>query len=213
MIKQSVPFFSNTPDNTHCFQAALKMMLKYWYPNEDYSFEELDRITAKAPGMWTWPMAGVLWMKRKGLDIVVYEPFDYERFSEDGANYLEEEYGKEVADEQVKHCIMADEMERSRLYTQEMTLIKEIPTYQTIQNFIDDNFLVGVNVNAYALDNEPGYAGHFVVVTGYDEKHFFLNNPGLPPIENQKVLFDQFEKAWAYPNDNAKGLIAVRKIS
>lgn len=45
MIIQNVPFYSNTPDDTHCFQAVLKMVLKYFQPEKYYSFEQLDKLS------------------------------------------------------------------------------------------------------------------------------------------------------------------------
>ena len=49
MIIRNVPFFPNTADNTHCLQAVLKMILKYFEPQKDYSFEELNILSDKAP--------------------------------------------------------------------------------------------------------------------------------------------------------------------
>ena len=69
MIDYDVQFFSNTSDGTHCFQAALKMILKYFLPNEEYPFGLLDEKTAKVNGLWTWLMAGLLWLKEKGFKI------------------------------------------------------------------------------------------------------------------------------------------------
>lgn len=63
-INLEIPFFSNTPDNTHCYQAAIKMLAKYFWPQENYTWDELDKITVKVKGFWTWPMAGILWLPK-----------------------------------------------------------------------------------------------------------------------------------------------------
>jgi hypothetical protein len=52
---QAVPFFANTPDDTHCFQAVIRGILKYFLPDRKFSWEELDRMSAQKPGMATWP--------------------------------------------------------------------------------------------------------------------------------------------------------------
>jgi len=52
-MKTEVPFYPNTEDNTHCLQACLKMVLKYFIQEKEYSYEDLDRVTAKVPGLWT----------------------------------------------------------------------------------------------------------------------------------------------------------------
>ena len=41
---KKIPFYPN-PDNTHCFQAVIKMILKYYFPKEEYSWKELEKLT------------------------------------------------------------------------------------------------------------------------------------------------------------------------
>ncbi len=104
-----VPFFPNTPDNTHCFQAAIRGMAKYFWPKEEYSWNELDRITCKVSGLWTWPSAGLLWFKEKGAKVKIIEPFDYLNFIDKGGAYLTEEYGREVAEVQINNSDIKQE--------------------------------------------------------------------------------------------------------
>ena len=54
-MNKIVPFYTNTSDDTHCYQAGLKMILKYFIPDKDFSWEELDKFTAKVEDLWTWP--------------------------------------------------------------------------------------------------------------------------------------------------------------
>ena len=46
----SVPFYSNTKDNTHCFQAVIKMIAETYWPDKSYSWDELDVLTQKKEG-------------------------------------------------------------------------------------------------------------------------------------------------------------------
>ena len=71
-----VPFYSNTPDEMHCYQASLRMILNYFLPEKDYSWEELEKITAKVEGLWTWQYAGTLWMQKQGFEIKNIDPMD-----------------------------------------------------------------------------------------------------------------------------------------
>lgn len=84
LVNLDIPFFGNTSDNTHCFQAALKMVLKYFLSNEEFSWEELDRATATVKDRWTWPYAGLMWMQEKGFEVVNIDMFDNKRFAEEG---------------------------------------------------------------------------------------------------------------------------------
>lgn len=209
-IDNQVTFYSNTSDGTHCFQAALRMVLKYFYPSEEYSWGELDKITAKPPGLWTWPMAGVIWLKGKGFKIKVIEPFDYEEFAKRGGSYLIDEYGEKVGSEQIKHSDVDQERKLAKEYVDKVDIQRTIATVDDIKNLLNEDYLVGCNLNAKKLNNQPGYVGHFVIVKGFDERNLILHDPGLPPMENRVVDFDTFEKAWAYPEAKVKNLMAFK---
>ena len=105
-----VPFYSNTPDDTHCFQAAMRMVLKYFWPNRDFSWKELEKITAKIEGLWTWPMAGLLWMEEHGFDVFDIEMFDYRQFVKKGGQYLMDTFGRDIGEEQIKQSYLPQEV-------------------------------------------------------------------------------------------------------
>ena len=91
----SVPFYSNTKDNTHCFQAVIKMIAKTYWPDENYSWDELDVLTQKKVGIWTWPMAGYIWLASKNIRIESMSIFEYQSFHEEGYDYFLKNFGKD----------------------------------------------------------------------------------------------------------------------
>ncbi len=42
----NIPYYKN-PDENNCYQAALKIVLKHFLPLKEFSWEELDQLTAK----------------------------------------------------------------------------------------------------------------------------------------------------------------------
>lgn len=208
---KEIPFYANTPDDTHCFQASLRMILKYFYPSENYSWEELDKITAKVEGLWTWPTAGLIWLQEKGLEIKNIEPFDYSKFVQLREKYLLKQYGEEVGNEQIKHSDINQEVELAKKFVEVVDVEQRVPGIDDIKRLLLENYVVIVNVNSVALDNRKGYAGHFVVIKGFDGEGFVINDPGSPGIENRNVDFELFEKAWSYPNEKSKNIMAFRK--
>jgi len=126
-MQKEVPFYSNTPDNTHCFQAALKMIIGYFWPDENYSWQELDKHTAKVEGLWTWQMAGLIWLKEKGLEVKNIESFDYSKFIELGGQYLIEEYGEGVGKSQIEHSNISQELEIAKKFIQLIETKKKFP--------------------------------------------------------------------------------------
>lgn len=208
MVDYDVPFYSNTADDTHCFQAAIRMILKYFEPKKECSWKELEEHTAKAEGLWTWTMAGLLWLKQDGFEVINIEPFDYLRFSEEGGKYLIELWGKDVGEAQLKHSDIPQELIFAKQFAQFSE--QRIPAIEEIKKFLTDGYLVICNVNSRALNGEVGYVGHFVVLKGFDESSFIIHDPGLPALENRRVTFEIFEKAWAYPNEMAKNIMAIK---
>jgi hypothetical protein len=209
-INYNVPFYSNTPDDTHCFQAGLKMMLKYFMPEKDFSWEELDKVTAKVEGLWTWPIAGILWLKKMGFDVVDIEIFDYQKFADEGEKCLFEFYGQEVGKEQVAHSDIAQERKLAKELSEAHMVQLRLPTIEDITDLLRDGYLIGCMLNSKALNGKVGYVGHSVVIKGVYENQLILHDPGLPPLENRKVDFTVFEKAWAYPDEKAKNILAAK---
>jgi hypothetical protein len=211
MINKGLTFYPNTPDDTHCFQAALKMVLKYFYPREDYSFEDLDKITAKVEGLWTWPTAGILWLKNKGMKVKVIEIFDFKKFVKKGGQYIIDEFGATVGQEQIDHSDIAQEQVLAMNYIKKVSIEKRIPTISELRTLLENGYLPICNVNSEKLNRKEGYTGHFVIVKGYDEHGFVIHDPGLPPLKNRKVTNNEFDQAWAYPDEKAKNIIAIKK--
>jgi len=209
-IDKNIPFFSNTPDDTHCFQACLKMILKYFYPEEEYSWEELDRVTAKKEGMWTWSMAGLMWLQDKGLEVKNIEVFDYEKFAKLGGQYLVEDFGEEVGGEQIKHCDIEQEKNIAQEFIKKIKTEKVVPEIKDLKELLLQDHIIICSVNSRCLSEETGYTGHLVVIKGFSDQGLILHDPGLPPLPNRLVDFDLFEKSWAYPSDKAKNIMAFK---
>jgi len=209
-MKKEIPFFGNTKDNTHCFQASLRMVLGYFFSERDFSWDELDRISKKVKGLWTWPLAALLWLTKNGIEVKNIEVFDYPAFIKKGGKYLIETFGEEVGRAQVEHSDIEQERRISKDFMKQVDTEQRLPALQDIKKLLREGFLVVCNINARALDQKPGFAGHFVVITKLDGKQITLHDPGLPPLKNRKVTAARFEKAWAYPDKQAKNIMAFR---
>lgn len=206
---KSPPFFPNTPDNTHCYQAVFKMLLKQHFPNEEYSWKELEQITAKVEGLWTWPTAGLLWLSEKGLSVKSIGLFDYQAFAKEGEKYLLDFYGKKVGQSQVDHSDIPQEQIIAQKYVQKAVRETRLAQITDITAALDSDSHVICNVNLKALNDEEGYSGHFVLIYDYDGDGLLLQDPGLPAHKERKVSFEQFTKAWAYPTEKSQGMVVI----
>jgi len=76
-MKNKISFYSNTPDDTYCFQACFKMLIEYYWSEKIYSWKKMDEIISKVEDSWTWPMAGLVYMQEQGAKVKVIETFNY----------------------------------------------------------------------------------------------------------------------------------------
>lgn len=212
-MNSKVTFFANSQDGTHCFQACLRMLLKFYLPNRDFSLRELDTISAKVQGLWTWPTAALLWLSENGFEVRNVETFNYEDFASHGGDYLLEYFGEQVGQEQINHSDLAQEVALAEEFIKKIQSEMRIPEIIDLQQSLDDGRLPCCNVNSRKLNGKPGYSGHFVIVIGYDDDNLILHNPGLPAQENQIVSNELFAQAWAYPDNKAKTFFTIKPLS
>lgn len=157
-------------------------------------------------------MAGLLWLKAQGLEVKNVEPFDYNRFVKEGGQYLIDVYGEEVGNAQIKHTDIEQERLVAKSFVNEIETVRDIPSVEDLRNLLLGGYLIICNINSNALNDQLGYVGHFVVIKGFDNDHLFLHDPGFPAFENRKVKIDLFEMSWAYPDENAKNVMAFRDM-
>jgi hypothetical protein len=208
---QDVPFVANL-DATHCFQAALKMVLQHFRPKSDASWEVLDRITGKVDGLGTWPFAGLTWLCELGLDLTNVELMDNGRFATEGRAYIAELVGQEFAESLDPGLDLSPVQAHASVFVRKVRCEVRIPTLDDIREAVAARGLVICNVNSRALNGREGHSGHFVVVKGFDEEGLIFHDPGLPGEANRKFAFGAFEKVWASPSATVKTLVVVRDI-
>lgn len=209
MTMALVPFFGN-PDSTHCFQAVLRMALKYFYPREDYSWDELDQLTGKKPDKWTWRTRAMVELRRRGMDVVNWGNFDHKEFVERGASYLNDIFGPEKARIQIEHCDLEYEIENAREWVKVVENKFGLPTLEDIKELLDIGYLVICNVNSKILNQQEGYSGHFVLIYEVEDDFVLMHDPGPPHAPERRVSYEVFLKAWEYPNEQARNVIAIR---
>jgi hypothetical protein len=207
---KKVPFFANTADDTHCVQASFRIMLKYFIPEWEFSYEQLDIMSQKQPGKGTWWPPMLMELQKMGLMVKNIEGFDYQRLYKEGDAYINSIYPKETAEYYLK-CSNINEIKP--LIPEFMKKIKNETrpaTMGDIDNLLADGWLVGVDLNSRALNDRPGYVGHMVVIFDADKNNFWLHDPGLKPMPNRKVRRQKFWAAWAWAGSENVGLTAVK---
>jgi len=138
----NIPFYPNTPDNLHCYQSCLKMVLKYFLPNKEYSYDELDKETDFGGELGTWPFKGMLWLKSLGFDVKDIEMFDYKKFVKEGYKYFLDFYGEEFGKESIKNMDLEKETKNIKRMIEKGIDTKEKPTLSMIESLLKENYLI-----------------------------------------------------------------------
>lgn len=205
-----IPFYENLKDDTHCVQAALKMVLGFFDPERVYTFAELNEITAHEEGKWTWQYAMSDWLGKNGFVVVAIEDFDTNAFVDDGEGYLEKHWTPEVYEIQKHYSNFSAEKtfaERA-LKNKNVTLTSRPATIDDVLDYFSQGYVVMVSINPNILNDGEGYASHVVVVTNIDEEHITFHDPGLPPIAFREVSITDFKSAMGA---STASVIAIKK--
>jgi hypothetical protein len=120
--------------------------------------------------------------------------------------------GQEVGQSQIEHCIVSQEQKLAGELIKLATVEQRIPTQEDVKDCLRLGYLIIANVNSCILNGESGYSGHFIVIKGYNDVSFVVHDPGLPPMDNAKVPFSLFERAWAYPDANQRNISGIRLL-
>jgi hypothetical protein len=212
-MENNVSFVANSNDDLHCLQAAYMSILKYFKPEMTMDWNEWNELTGFEKDKGTWASAGLLWFKNQGFDITHISLFDYENFIKNGGDYLLQLTGEEVGNWQISHTNMPLEIERAKKLLAGSIVQKREPKVEDIKDLLKSGYLVRVLVNANKLNQKPGYFGHAVTIIGFNDSEVIFHDPGLPPIPNRRITWEDFESAWADPNIEAKELDAIKLVA
>lgn len=211
-----IPFYQNLKDDTHCVQACLKSILKFYFPQKHYSFKFLDKVTVHKEGKWTWNSGMLLFLAKLGFEVVNIEDFSYREFAELGEKYLRRIWTDEVLAAQTKFSDIANERKLAKqlvefVRTSKRLSLMERPAHlRDIRTMFRKGYILLCPLNPYVLDSREGYAGHVVVVTDVQRKTIMFHDPGLPPDKNRTASIALFIKAMCYASKDSARFIAVR---
>jgi len=212
MEKFDIPFYPNSKDDFHCVQSCLKSVLKVYFPNKSFSFSYLDEATAHKRNKLTWDFATLLFLLKKGFDIVYISNFDYKKFSEKGEKYLRHLWRNDVYQFQKEYSNLKQEQNFAVKLSKEKRInyLKRSAKLSDLRIFFQKEYFILVAVNPFVFDGEDEYGSHMVLITNITKNFIYFHDPGLPPKPNRKTSIEKFWKAASYPDNNSVDLIAVR---
>ncbi len=194
----------------HCYQASLKMVLKYFLPSQNFSWKKLEKMTGMKKGKWTWNTKSILELHAMGFSIVDMALFDAEAFIQKGAEYLYDIFGQEAGAAQVRFSDVPQEQRLMKQYLKLHMWQNVSPTMRDMKRLLNEGYLIICSVNGRKLNGLKGYSGHAVLVYACEKGSVYLHNPGLPPQEAKRITIAEFKKAWEYPTKQSRNLLAIQ---
>jgi len=210
-----ISFFSNTKDDLHCVQAVLKSVLKYYFPKENYSFKQLDEITAHKKGRWTWRNAMLLYLSNRGLEVIEMVDFDSKKFAKEGRAFLKRVWPKEVFEIQDQYSDFDQEqmLTKELLKEKRVKLEIRVPLLSDMRKLFKKDYLLMTSINPCVINHQDGYRSHFVLITDIGKDYVTYHDPGIPPMPHRKIPLKLFLKAMGYPKRCDAALYAIRYVS
>lgn len=213
-MEKKIEFIPNEKDNLHCIQACYAMVNNLLF-DEELTAVEVEKATNFRESFPTWQFGAIRSFAKRGLKVKSIENFPIEGFLGNPSEAIKTQF----KDEDVVNSIISVtdfELElstiREALGTKNVQFEQRIPNLKDIEVLLSEGWELICNVNYWLLQGiKDKYAGHFVVIKEINNENIILNNPGLPPIENQIVMIEDFLCAWNFPNENAANLIAVKR--
>lgn len=210
-MKRVIPFYSNTPDDMRCVQACFRMVLKYFFPDKEFSWEELDKLLHAEIGKGTWWHAALLGIKKLGIRTKLIEPFDYRKFYDQGLDYLYRVYPKKLAD---WHKEKSNLFEVKRFIPQFLKICdfeNRPATFDDMDRLLEAGWLVGTEVNAKVINGLVGLSPHMVLIFAKEGEYYCFHDPGSPPFPDRFASRKQMIEARKYAGKNSLSLVAFKR--
>lgn len=195
-----VPFVGNDENpSDKCVPAVVAMVLAYFMPERPFTLQEVEKLCGYVPGKGTWKPQLLLSLNELGFQTQWIEDFNHHKFAEDPESYLTTILDKDALDWQIKNSDLPKEADRIKQYLAKgLPLEQRKGTRQDIKDFLNNGWLVMLEVNENVIAGIPGYLGHVVLVVGYDDDNVTIHNPdgnnGNKP--NQVITWGLLEQAW-----------------
>ena len=176
-------------------QVAMKSVLKHFL-DKDFSLEDLDKLTGRKNGLWTWTTQVVTVLHDLGLKVKYYSRSNLEPFLQ-GEPFIRKHFGKD-AEKILKFTDLPVVLESINKLLKYDIFEKRKLSFDEIESHIKEGHVPLMLIDHNKIVGKKGlYQGHFVVVTGFDNQNVFYHESGPEnPEANKKVLKSIFIDAW-----------------
>ena len=184
MNRPEPPFYANRDDDKSCSLAVYRSLIEK-FTGKPVDWAYVENLTGFQPKIAAWTVKALTDLTKEGWDIKVFEPFDYSIYLSEGESYLKAQFGKEIADWQIKNSNVLEMKQYIPEFLEKVNITVKNPSIEDIEDMIDEGRLVSLVLNSKALNNQPGYVGHSVLIFDYDDDNLKFHDPGLPGVKSR----------------------------
>lgn len=183
---QTPVFIPNTPDNLHCTQACLMMVMNDL--GRPITLKEAERMTDFSPDLYTWVPRMMVELQKHAPGVEVWDDMDYQRFAAEGEEFFRAYVGNE-AWFQMQKRFASPGFAKERAAARDMQHVKQVLQKPSLDEFVTRaaDHLAMVMVDSGTLSGKANNHSHFILVYGYENGVFTAHDPGLPPREARRI--------------------------
>ncbi|MBW2966791.1 hypothetical protein KY342_06840 [Candidatus Woesearchaeota archaeon] len=208
--KLEIPFYRQSSSG-NCMQTQVKMALKYYYPEKDFSFEELDKLSGRTPGKWTWTSQLLPVLIDNNLDAYYYSTTPYNEIKQRGEEFILEYYGQRDGQVMIDHTNFESLYSSIDKLNNNKKFFQEKLDFSEIENEFKKGHIIILIIDKNVLFNRQGsYAGHGITITSINQTHISIHDSS--GTQNLLTTKEQLIKAWNAPGTDNDAIIIKGKI-
>ncbi|MDE1827980.1 MAG: peptidase C39 family protein [Candidatus Micrarchaeota archaeon] len=209
-----IPFKIAYGDSNACYPAAMQSALAYFCPDKEYTLEFLDKTLKRSKNKWTFTTQLAAALYELGLEIKYYS---IDSLSTTESREALIQFFKDVHKENWKKYLDLVDIDsvvestqkcmRYNLFENKKLEIKDLEEY------MEKGFAVMVLIDhAVLMKKDVGYTGHFVILTGFDQKNFYYHeNFEKNAQANKSAGKEDFFAAWSEEKTGRDTVVVLGK--
>lgn len=201
-MKLDIPLIQQREDSFHCQVAALLMTLRHFGDTMDYD-ELLSELQPYVLDTGMHSQGIMIYLRKRGYN-TVFRHHDLgvvslatENLTEKDLVIFKKEYEEVPDDEKNKYrktklALDIEYMELGGLYS------NVLPKLDLIKEYIEKGIPVTLGVKNKGIRLRPvaDEGNHAIVITGYDDNSFFVNDPAPKSDGQYQLSYDRLLHAW-----------------
>ncbi len=213
-MKLDVPFYTNTNDGNQCMQVSMQGVLDYFLKKK-MDVNELDRLTGRKVGYWTYTtqIVGALW--DLGLNVKCYSSDPLEPYLHDVTTL--KKYIKKTYPNQAKIVFKFSDFPVTIAFSKKLAKYhlfeQRILSFSEIEKHLKQGHIPILLIDHSVLrKSKVGYRGHSVIVTGFTKDSVTYHESGpKDPTPHCRVSKKLFIRAWNAPGTGNDTIIVYGK--